>query len=102
MVKRPNKSAISLPVLKGLKFRFSPTIFGILLLLFDCFFFFVTFPAIIVQILSFEQKLLLGIEYPFEETVQNSQVDHTTTPLTIQSRHFRQDLVMKRSKPRLT
>ena len=37
-----------------------------------------------------------------EETVQNPQVDHTTTPLTIQSRHFRQDLVMKRSKPHLT
>ena len=65
-------------------------------------FFFCHFPAIIVQILSFERKLLLGIEYPFEETVQNSQVDHTTTPLTIQSRPFRQDLVMKKSKPRLT
>ena len=32
-----NKSAISLLVLKGEKFRFSLTIFGLLLLLFDCF-----------------------------------------------------------------
>ena len=36
MVRVPNKSAISLPVLKELKFCFSPTIFGLLLLLFDC------------------------------------------------------------------
>ena len=32
-----NKSAISLLVLKGEKFRFSLTIFGLVLLLFDCF-----------------------------------------------------------------
>ena len=37
MVKCPTKSATSLVVLKGLKFRFSPTIFGALRLLFECF-----------------------------------------------------------------
>ena len=37
MVTCPNKWAISLPALKKKKLRFSPTIFGLLLLLFDCF-----------------------------------------------------------------
>ena len=37
MVTCPNKFAISLPVLNGEKSRVSPTIFGLLLLLFDCF-----------------------------------------------------------------
>ena len=64
MVTCPDKSVISLPVLKGEKFCFSPTIFGLLLLLFDCFFVIFRLNNI-VQILSFEQKLLLGIEYPF-------------------------------------
>ena len=34
--------------------------------------FFCHFPVIIVQILSFEQKLLLGTEYPFKTPKNNS------------------------------
>ena len=63
-----NKSAISLLVLKGEKFGFSLTIFGLLLLL-SIVFFFCHFPVIIVQILSFEQKLLLDIEYLFKQVM---------------------------------
>ena len=74
MVTCPNKSAISLPVLKGEKFHFSLTIFGLLL----CFsIVFCHFP-VIVQILSFEQKLLLGIEYPFKRFLKKLLVPWNT------------------------
>lgn len=66
MVKCPTKSAISLAVLKGLTFRFSPTIFGAFTSAFRMFF--CHFAVLrIVQILSSELKLLIGIEYPLNK-----------------------------------
>ena len=70
MVTWPNKSAISLPVLKGEKFCFSLTILRAFTFAFRLFF--CHFPVIIVKILSFEQKLLLGIEYPVNELIRYS------------------------------
>ena len=66
IVKCPTKSAISLAVLKGLKFRFSPTIFGAFTSAFRMFFCHFTVHRI-VQILSCELKLLIVIEYPWNK-----------------------------------
>ena len=71
MVTCPNKSAISLPVLKGENFAFLRRFSGFYFC-FSIVFIFCHFPLIIVQILSFEQKLLLGIEYPFKTPKNNS------------------------------
>ena len=100
MVMCPNKSAISLPVLKGLKFRFSPTIFAILLFLFDCFFSFSrnnSANTIFWANVAFRYRVSL-----WENRTKFSSPSHDDTAHNIQSRPFRQDLLMKGSKTRLT